>query len=395
MASFVLPLHSPFTIHPRHAPNLSLNCLGNQGCLGERIGLWDDNEANSWFRVVDYNEGKGLFRLSPEHARHLYMNIAGWEKKGGKVVLWDDKEDNSLFKITAQEGDWLQISPVHALNCSLNVAGGEKEKGGGVILWNDKEDNSWFQVKKVVFSNNFEKLPVKGEYSFRIIPRHAQDLSLNCFGGEGEVGEKIGLWDDMEKNSEFQICCFDEKKKRFRLSPNHAPRLYISTREGKGGEVELGKGEGKSETWLEIRERDGEWILLSFVKNNSVWFNIAGEEKKGGKLVLWDDRNDNSWFRFQRIYGGPRGCGEERGGDFPEGYEKVKELGKGGQGAAYLCKKILWTGMISSLFIFFCLFFCCVFHRNPFLFVFFFYVFSYKPFSFCLFFCCVFLTNPY
>ena len=122
------------------------------------------------------------------------------------------------------------------------------------------------------------------------------------------------------------------------------------------------------------RFENGEWILLSFVKNNSVWFNIAGEQKKRGKLVLWDDRNDNSWFRFQRIYGDFRGCGGERGGDFPEGYEKVNELGKGGQGAAYLCNKILWTGTISPLYLFLS-FFCCVFHTNPFLFVFFFVVF--------------------
>ena len=54
-------------------------------------------------------------------------------------------------------GDWLQISPVHALKFSLSVAGVEK-KGGLLTLSDEKQDNSWFKVKKIVYEDYLDKL---------------------------------------------------------------------------------------------------------------------------------------------------------------------------------------------------------------------------------------------
>lgn len=132
-----------FQLVPKCNEGVQLNVYEGKG-KGSHVKCWDD-KTNDNGRWCLNSVNKRQHRLSPKHQPMLSMNVYGGINKEAQVVVWDDAEANSMFHAIDYDGTWFRIQ-CKGSKIFFNCWGGNGEQGCDIKMYDDKHDNSLFRV---------------------------------------------------------------------------------------------------------------------------------------------------------------------------------------------------------------------------------------------------------
>ncbi|MBQ9646816.1 MAG: RICIN domain-containing protein [Oscillospiraceae bacterium] len=301
-----------FTMEPKHAPGMAArvhNAKVESGANVELAAASDHSSVQWTFTKVGEEDLDGVttpYYTIENMNSSLVMDVYGDNKSGASVMQWPlvaDDADKQWFAVRDADGYFTFVNRGNK-NLCLDVSGAGTTAGTNIQVYtkNNTDAQKW-KLTEVAVADRFD-----GKV-FTLSPAHATDKNLDLAGNGKSSGTKVQLYTAEE--TEVQRWRFEKqgetylngkKINYYTIESIHAPGMVLdnsgSTANGARPHLWEKNVSNQNQLWF-VESAGGGYYYIIPRSDTTKYLGVAGSSTSNNAAVeLWDSNGDNRKWKF-------------------------------------------------------------------------------------------------